>query len=651
MKRKYYKRGLQALTIMLLLFGTEIASAQEQLGRRSRAELLYDKMEYANATLAYEKLVDVKKPRTEDMERLADSYRRINEYELAENWYSRVVLQPDHKQESLLHYAEVLKKRGRYAEASKQYQTYQEKYGRDESIARYIQGADSAVVWMKNPTLHNLKNETTINTSLSEFSLVPTSGGVIYAGEPQGLLDNKSGMTGQSYLKVYAANREGNGELSYPNIMEGAFNNALYHVGPVAVNADEDVLYVTRTYPGKEGENYRSDGLKWRKHNLELKIYRKNGNGWTEEDFAYNNVKDYSLGHASLSTDGKVLYYASDMPGGHGGVDIWYSELQGDGSWGAPKNAGPTINSAGDEVFPSVFGDTLYFSSDGWVGMGGLDIYRSVGKRSTFSTPENLRYPLNSASDDFAYVVAANSEDLIYGYLSSNRTGGQGGDDIYSFVFNKPKFIIQLEGITRNKETGDLLPATTVTLFQNGKEIAAKGVTDKDGRITFTLNKGEPYRLLAEKQGYHSDSTSIEGLFPRRDTMVRVVMNLQPVHKVGDKFVLENIYYDFDKHNIRRDAALILDQLVATMRDNPTLRIELSSHTDSRGSDSYNEKLSQRRAQSAVDYIVTRGIARDRMVAKGYGEKRLVNKCSNGVPCSVADHQANRRTEVEVLAY
>ncbi|TJZ60371.1 OmpA family protein [Sphingobacterium olei] len=651
MERRYYIGSFRLLAVSLLLLGAELSLAQEQPSRRGRADLLYDKLEYANAAAAYEKLVDVKKPRTGDMERLADSYRRINAYELAENWYSRVVAQPDHKQESLLHYAEVLKKRGRYAEAGKQYRAYQEKYGSAENITRYIQGADSAVLWMKSPTLHSLKNEAAINTDLSEFSLVSTSGGVIYAGEPHGLLNNKSGMTGQSYLKVYAADRARDGELSGPNVMGDAFNNALYHIGPVAVNSAEDVLYVTRTYPGKEGENYRSDGLKWRKQNLELKIYRKDGTDWAEEDFAHNNVKEYSLGHAALSSDGKVLYYASDMPGGHGGVDIWYSELQGDGSWGAPKNAGPRINSGGDEMFPNVSGDTLYFSSDGWVGMGGLDIYRSIGSRSTFSTPENLRYPLNSAGDDFAYVVGVSDEDVIYGYLSSNRPGGKGGDDIYSFTFAKPKFIIVLEGLTRNRETGELLPSASVTLFHKGKEIAAKGVTDKDGRITFTLNKGEPYRLLAEKPGYHSDSTSVEGLFPARDTTVRVVMNLHPVHKVGDKFVLENIYYDFDKHNIRKDAALILDQLVATMRDNPTLRIELSSHTDSRGSDSYNEKLSQRRAQSAVDYIVTRGIARDRLVAKGYGETRLVNKCSNGVPCSVADHQANRRTEVEVLAY
>src|SRR5690606_16559219 len=155
----------------------------------------------------------------------------------------------------------------------------------------------------------------------------------------------------------------------------------------------------------------------------------------------------------------------------------------------------------------------------------------------------------------------------------------------------------------------------------------------------------------AEKQGYFPDSLSLSAIRTDRDTTVRVTLNLQPVYKVGDRFVLENIYYDFDKHNIRPDAALILDKLVATMRDNPTLHIELSSHTDSRGTHRYNMQLSQRRAQAAVDYLVSRGIARDRLVARGYGETKLVNKCSDGVPCSVAEHQANRRTEVEVLRF
>lgn len=183
-------------------------------------------------------------------------------------------------------------------------------------------------------------------------------------------------------------------------------------------------------------------------------------------------------------------------------------------------------------------------------------------------------------------------------------------------------------------------------------DIVSKGITSSDSaQIEFEITAGTDFRLLGEKKGYHADSVLVAGIQPTKDTLIRYTMQLTPVVKIGDRFILENIHYDFDKHNIRPDAAKILDRLVATMRDNPTLKIELSSHTDSRGSDSYNEKLSQRRAQSAVDYLVTRGIARERLVAKGYGEKRLLNRCSNGVDCTRAEHQANRRTEVEVLDY
>src|SRR5690606_29608447 len=184
------------------------------------------------------------------------------------------------------------------------------------------------------------------------------------------------------------------------------------------------------------------------RHNLELKIYRKDGNGWTESDFPYNNVKEYSLGHAALSADGRTLYYASDMPGGHGGVDIWYSELGADGSWGQPLNAGQAVNSAGDEMFPVVVGSNLYYSSDGFPGMGGLDIFRAKGERSSFSGRENLRFPVNSAADDFSFVLVEESEEALQGYLSSHRPGGAGGDDIYSFSLRKPKILIILEGLT-----------------------------------------------------------------------------------------------------------------------------------------------------------------------------------------------------------
>lgn len=622
---------------------------QEQPSRRNRADQLYKEMQYAKAALAYEKLVDVKKPSVSNMERLAHSYFYIKQYDLAENWYARLVAQKNVSPELRLNYAEVLKQQGKYAEAKAQYEQLLASEGTTEAISNAIHGADSAQVWMRNPTRHDLRNEKEVNTSLAEFGVVKTSNGVLYAAEPNSLLNAKSGMTGQAFLRIYTAERKADGTLVYPNVVASAINNSAYHIGPIATNAAEDVLYVTRTFAGKDGERFKEDGAKWNKQNLELKIFRKKGAEWVEEDFAYNNVKEYSLGHAFLSPDEQILYYASDMPGGKGGVDIWYSELQGNGSWGKPQNAGDVINTAGDEMFPTLAGKELYFSSNGHVGMGGLDIFSAKGAKGKYEGVKNLGYPINSASDDFAYVEYGETMETKVGYLSSNRKGGAGSDDIYSFVYQKPKIRIILEGVTRDRQTGELLPASTVTLFGATGNIISKGQTDNAAQISFEVAPNTVFHLLGEKKGYHADSVLVNAVMPTKDTVIRYTMNLNPMLKVGDRFVLENIYYDFDKHNIRTDAAKILDQLVATMRDNPTLRIELSSHTDSRGSDSYNEKLSQRRAQAAVDYLVSRGIDRQRLVAKGYGEKRLVNRCSNGVNCTPAEHQANRRTEVEVL--
>lgn len=636
---------------MALLLGIATVDAQERPSRRSSAEQLYNSMEYARAASALERLVDVKKPRTIDMERLADSYYYINQYELAENWYARVVEQKDASKDVRLHYADVLKQQGKYAEAKEQYQRYIATYGDQDMLRQAILGADSAISWMKNPTQHQLYNEKNINTSLAEFGLIPTSGGVLYAGEPNSILDEKSGMTGQAYLRIYSAEQHKDGSLNYANILSSAFNHSQYHVGPVSTNAAEDVLYVTRTYTGKDGEQFKAVGSKWKKQNLELKIFKKKGDQWLEADFPYNKVQQYSLGHAVLSADEKTLYYASDMAGGIGGVDIWFSELQADGSWGSPKNAGPEINTKGDEMFPSVFGNTLYFSSNGRVGMGGLDIFKAKINSGQFSIAVNLGYPINSSSDDFAFVEAFADLQGSRGYLSSNRSGGVGSDDIYSYAYTAPKITIILEGLTKDKATGAILTGTAVSLREEGGRIVSKDVTNEDGLVRFEVPANTKFRMLGEKSGYLSDSLAIAGIQATRDTVVRYTLLLQPVFTKGTKFVLENIYYDFDKHNIRADAAKILDKLVATLRDNPTLRIELSSHTDSRGADSYNMKLSQRRAQSAVDYIVSRGIARDRLVAKGYGETRLVNRCGNGVQCSSAEHQANRRTEVEVLDY
>lgn len=647
------KNKLQRFTLWLsaiLLCSSGIAVSQEQPSLRDRADELYRRYEYANAAKAYVKLVDTRKPRLQDLQRLADSYRRMNDYESAENWYARVVGHDDHTPDDLLCYAEVLKAGGKYAEAKSQLLAYGSRTGESAAVAVQLAGCDSALVWLANPTAHRLFNEADVNTPLSEFSATPVGDRVYYAGEPQ-VGRSVHGWTGNAFLNVFTATSAG-GMLSEPSPLAGPVNESPYHVGPVAVSTDGRTLFVTRTHVGREGQVSREIGKKYRTNNLELFIHTVENGEWQVTPFAYNDVMHYSVGHASLSPDGNTLYFASDMPGGRGGTDIWYSERQADGSWGQPVNAGSSINSAGDELFPAVSPDgTLYFSSDGFAGMGGLDIFRSSGSKDSWTQPANLRYPVNGAGDDFAYVATEETESAHRGYLSSNRKGGKGGDDIYSFTLEKPRIVIVLRGTTADKSTGERLSGASVTLFDGERTIMAKQSSTAAGTFEFVLDREKDYTVLGQKEKYHADSVRLTTRGITRSDTLEVALLLEPVFRVGQTFELENIYYDFDKHNIRPDAAVILDELVRTMRDNPTLKIELSSHTDSRGTHAYNEALSQRRAQSAVDYLVSRGIARDRMVAKGYGETRLVNRCSDGVPCSKAEHQANRRTEVTVLEF
>lgn len=629
------------------------ANAQEQPSLRQRADQLYTQYKYANAAAVYLKLADTKKPRLSDLERLADCYQKMNDYEAAENWYSRVVQDPASKAENLISYGAVLKSNSRYAEAKKALEQYAQKSGDAKRVAVEIAGCDSAQVWMASPTTHKIKNEAQVNTALAEFGVFPIGNKVYYTAEPDNsMLKQKDGRTGNPFLRVYTADRSADNSLSAKLIDKSAYNSENYHVGPIISNQKGNTLFITRTYPGKSGEISKENKLKFRTNNLELYIYTANDGKYDVAAFPYNNVQKYSVGHAALSLDEKTLYFVSDMPGGLGGTDIWYSDLQSDGKWGQPQNAGSAINTAGEEMFPNIGTDgTLYYSSDGLPGMGGLDIFAAKGAKSSWSKPVNLRYPVNSAGDDFAFITNSSSDDAINGYLSSNRKGGVGNDDIYSFSNIKAKMILALKGLTLNKKTGALLEATSVTLYANGRQIIAKQSTKGDGTFFFELEKGTDYTILGQKEKFYSDSASVTTKGLTKSDTLSVTLRLEPLFEIGKTIAIQNIHYDFDKDNIRKDAAKILDELVRTMRDNPTLEIELGSHTDSRGVDIYNLDLSQRRARSVVNYLVSRGISRSRMTAKGYGETQLLNRCGNGVKCSAAEHQANRRTEFKILKY
>jgi len=641
-----------ALSLVFGLLSVVAVSAQEQPSLRQRADLLYTQYNYAKAATVYLKLVDVKKPRLSDLEKLADCYKQMNDYESAENWYTRVVEHPDSKAENLITYGAVLKSNARYAEAKKILEQYASKTGDLKRVGNEIRGCDSALIWMASPTKHKLKNEAAINTELAEFGVFPIGKQVFYTAEPNQDHMKKDGRTGNAFLRLYTADRTINNNLSAKLLLKSEYNNQPYHVGPIATNKSVNTLFITRTYPGKSGEITKENKLRFNTNNLELYIYTAKDGKYEEIPFAYNDVKNYSVGHAALSPDEKTLYFVSDMPGGLGGTDIWYCELQENGSWGRPQNAGPTINTSQNEMFPNFDHEgVLYYSSNGWPGMGGLDIFTAKGSKNSWTSPVNLRYPINSPADDFAYVATKSDVDEQSGYISSNRKGGVGSDDIYSFQIVKSKIILAVKGTVLNKSTNAIIDGATVTLYANGRHIVSKQYSKTDGTFFFELDRETDYTILGQKEKFYGDSVAVSTKGIVKSDTLFATLRLEPLFEIGKTIALQNIHYDFDKFNIRKDAAKILDELVRTMRDNPTLEIELGSHTDSRGSDAYNLYLSLQRAHSVVEYLVNRGISRSRMKTKGYGETQLLNRCKNGISCSIAEHQANRRTEFKILKY
>ncbi|MGF1923046.1 MAG: OmpA family protein [Bacteroidia bacterium] len=651
MKKNY----IIVIALIILNASFNKVVGQEQLSLRDRAKKHYNQYEYFQAAQLFQKLADVKKPLLSDLELLADCYLKLKDYELAENWYSRVFNQPKSKTDNLIKYGEVLKANMKYSQAKEIFLQYVKLSGDQSRVATELAGCDSSLLWMASPTAHLIKNEALINTSRSEFSVFPNNENVFFTAEPDtAIFKSIYGRTGNPYLRIYTANRS-NDELSKSAIDLSTFNVGKYHIGPVSSNKDGSILYITRTTAGKILELNEVDRVKYQTNNLELYIFKKNKEKWEELSFAYNNVQQYSVGHASLSSDQKLLYFVSNMPGGFGGTDIWYCELQNDGSWGKPQNAGAQINTTKDEMFPYANEEgTFYFSSNGWPGMGGLDIFIAKGSKQNWTKAENLKYPMNSSGDDFGVILFPTVDDTINGYLSSNRKGGKGRDDVYSFTAKKPdsKLILAIKGLVSDLKTGKTISGANVELFSiANKSLVASQNVKNDGLFFFELAKESTYSLTAKKEKYNTDVKSISTVGLKKSDTIVVDLKLKTLFEIGTVFTIKNINYDFDKDNIRLDAAKILDGLVDIMRDNPSLEIELGSHTDSRGADKYNLALSQRRAQSVVNYLVSKGISRMRMIAKGYGETELLNECEDGRPCTDAQHQENRRTVFKVLKY
>jgi len=378
--------------------------------------------------------------------------------------------------------------------------------------------------------------------------------------------------------------------------------------------------------------------------------------------FRYNS-DEYSVGHPSYDATNKILYFASDMPGGYGKSDLYFSVLS-NGQWSKPFNLGPKINTEGNEFFPFISSDgVVYFSSDGHGGLGGLDIYFSVPELGVFNSIENMGYPVNSSRDDFGIALDSTG---VKGYFSSNRIGGKGNDDLYSVKILRVPVIIR--GVVKDRDTQDVLPDASISVIDEKGETILTSVTRKDGQFEFEVNKGQQYIINVAKEFYFEIEkiVSTGSLRPNDEVFSEIFMEQKIEEGPADNspapisvesedgedlqvIALEYLKYDLDKSDITPEAAAILNKLAALLLEFPDLEIRIESHTDSRGSDDYNLLLSKKRAKASFDYLVSKGVDPNRMLYQGYGETRLLNKCGNGVDCAEEQHEVNRRSIVKVV--
>lgn len=563
--------------------------------------------------------------------------------------------------------------------------------------------------------VENFKN---VNSSYLDFSPIPYKNGIIFTSTRDSSCECKDRVANDNYTDLYFANFSSN----KINQLEGDLNG-IHHDGVASATSDGNTLFISRT--DKKGK--RKDKVK------DSKIYSLSqaGDSWVKSmEVSFNN-SEWATCHPSISADGTKIYFASSRPGGYGGMDIWVVTKAGD-TWYEPKNLGSQINTAKNEVFPYISAkNELYFASNGQEGAKNLDIYKAWG--DGFSKIERLDEPVNSENDDFGFSM----KDEYSGYLSSNRPGGLGGDDIYKWEREKiePRAISVIDArdfsqilkptvtisapdmetivstsedvimltpdpkktytitvnkggydekvttvtgaemiaateykipinktlpkgfitkvIIRSKANQQLLPNAKVKITKSCDGKTSDFIADASASAEFFVECNCNFTVTAMQDGFVEATNKFAGPDCNLAASKAVFVDLEPepekVYKKGDLIELKDIHYDYDKHNIRPDAAAILDELVAIMKKYPSMEIDFGSHTDSRGSDTYNKSLSQRRTDSAKAYLVSQGIEQHRIVASGYGETVLLNQCKNGVRCSDEEHQINRRTEVRVI--
>lgn len=642
---------LKRIPILLLMFFGCLASVlaqdsipdKQQAKRKAKADQRYEEYSFSPAIDIYKKVLDKGYASSDLLKRLGNAYYFNAKYQEAANIYKKLEESyPDEMEvDFIFRYAQSLKSLGNYDEADQLMEKFKTMTAVDVDFDE-----DYLAKIEENSGRYDVK-PFEYNSKYSDFAASYYEKGLIFASDRDtgNLARYRHTWNSKDFLDLYKVNADSasNGRAIK---LEGDVNTRL-HESTSVVTKDGTTMYFTR--------NNFLDGKKKKDEQgvIRLKIYsaeRINGVWTNVTELPFNN-DSYSVAHPVLSPDEKRLYFVSDMTGSVGESDIFMTEIIGDGTYGPIINLGKNINTIGRETFPFITKDgVLYFSSDGHQGLGGLDVFATKITFNDYNQPVvNVGRPINGPLDDFSFIFDAESKK---GYFSSNREGGMGEDDIYEFVENDPLVldcIQEVSGTVRDRISNEVLAGATVMVIDEENKEISSTITDSKGNYILQLDCSKGNFVRASRDGY----VPAEEYLNKSDGKPRIIDFYLERDVVtggfGDDLAkllqLSTIYFDLNKYNIRPDAEIEIQKVIVAMEKYPSLKIKVNSHTDSRGVDAYNLWLSQKRAESTVNYMISKGISSNRLQGEGFGESRLVNECSNGVPCSSEEHQLNRRSE------
>ena len=620
-----------------------------QKSQEAKADKQYDKYAYVDAIKTYERIYQKGYKTPDLLEKLGNAYYFKADLENAAKWYGELFgMTQEVDPEYYYRYAQSLKAIKDYKKADEMMAKFSEKNGNDLRAKLAASQKDYLAVIKKNSGRYTIENAG-INSSKSDYGSAFYNNKVVFtsARDTGGVGKRKQGWTGESFTNLYAADMGAEGALSAPQRFGNKLNSKFNEATPVFTKDGKTVYFTRNNYLTKKGKDKEGTTL--------LKIYKATleGDTWSNITELPFNSDDYNVAHPALSPDEKTLYFASNMPGTHGQSDLFKVSINSDGSFGKPENLGTVINTEGRETFPFITKENeLYFASDGHPGLGGLDVFVSKAEKDgSYKDVFNVGEPLNSSYDDFSFLI---NNTTHIGYFTSNRPNGEGNDDIYKFKETKKlEYTCEqlLTGVVTDQQTGAPIANARVTLADQDHKTLKQMQTDADGKFDFGIVGCElKYYITTERPEYNTVETPTITAKESGKTYVPIELEKteQPV-KPGDDlakaFKIKIIYFDLDKSNIRPDAAVDLAKILDVLEQHPTMEIDIRSHTDSRQTFKYNEALSDRRAKSTMAWLISKGIDKSRLTAKGYGETQLVNNCADGVNCTEEQHQANRRSE------